>query len=188
MLKLYSSHHAPHQFSSVLQVCQLTELKQTKEWERYPNRFRLLCETLMPENMGKHYREWPAGKQKSSFSFKKITDRNTSWCTLMAQSPKTSQGGASRSSRVRLPSTDEDSAAYTVSTSTLATEVEAVTHALRWIASRGDSGTTRAIIVTDSMSLLQKVTVEWEAQTGMCRWSTSTFENSCECTALDMPG
>ena len=23
---------------SILQVCQLTELKQTKEWERYPNR------------------------------------------------------------------------------------------------------------------------------------------------------
>ena len=32
----------------------------------------------------------------------------------------------------------------------------------------------------------KKWKVEWEAQTGMCRWSTSTFENSCECTALDM--
>ena len=29
--------------------------------------------------------------------------------------------------------------------------------------------------------------MEWESQTGMCRWSTSTFENSCGCTALDMP-
>ena len=36
-------------------------------------------------------------------------------------------------------------------------EVEAVTHALRWIASRGDSQITYAIILTDSMSLLQKV-------------------------------
>ena len=34
---------------SILQVCLLTELKQTKEWERYPNRFRRLCETLLPE-------------------------------------------------------------------------------------------------------------------------------------------
>ena len=34
----------------------------------------------------------------------------------------------------------------------------------------------------------KKWKVEWElAQTGMCRWSTSTFENSCGCTALDMP-
>ena len=51
----------------------------------------------------------------------------------------------------------EDSAAYTVSTSSLTMKVEAVTHAHRWIASRGDSQTTRAIILTDSMSLLQKV-------------------------------
>ena len=35
--------------------------------------------------------------------------------------------------------------------------VEAVTHALRWIASRGDSRTTHAIILTDSKSSLQKV-------------------------------
>ena len=47
---------------SVLQVCLLTELKQTKEWERYPNRFRRLNETLLPENLGKHCRERPAGK------------------------------------------------------------------------------------------------------------------------------
>ena len=47
---------------SIRQVCQLAELKQTKEWERYPNRFRRLYETLLPENLGKHRREWPAGK------------------------------------------------------------------------------------------------------------------------------
>ena len=48
-------------------------------------------------------------------------------------------------------------AAYTVSTSSLTMEVESVTHALHWIASRGDSQTTHTIILTDSMSLLQKV-------------------------------
>ena len=37
---------------------------------------------------------------------------------------------------------DEDNAAYTVSTSSLTMELEAVTHDLRWIASRGDSRTT----------------------------------------------
>ena len=51
----------------------------------------------------------------------------------------------------------EDIAADTVSTFSLAMEVEAVTHALHWIALRGDSQTTHAIILTDSMSLLQKV-------------------------------
>ena len=50
---------------SMLQVCQLTELKQTKEWERYPNQFRHLYETLLPGNVGKHCPEWPAGKTQS---------------------------------------------------------------------------------------------------------------------------
>ena len=59
----------------------------------------------------------------------------------------------------------EDSAAYTVSTSSLTKEVEAVTYTLRWIVSRGDCQTTRAIGVMDSTSLLQKV--EWEARTGI---------------------
>ena len=51
----------------------------------------------------------------------------------------------------------EDSAVYTVSTSSLTMEVQAVTHALRWIASSGGSQTTQAIILADSMSLLQRV-------------------------------
>ena len=62
----------------------------------------------------------------------------------------------------------EDSAAYTVLTSSLTMEVEAVTHFLRWIASRGDSRTIHTIILIDSMSLLQKVksgmgSPEWNA-------------------------
>ena len=51
----------------------------------------------------------------------------------------------------------EDIAADTVSTSSLTMEVEAVTLALRWIASRGDSQTTHAIILTDSTSLIQQL-------------------------------
>ena len=54
--------------------------------------------------------------------------------------------------------THDDSAAYTISTSSLA--MKAVTHALCWIASRSDSQTTHAIIFSDSMSLLQKVKSE----------------------------
>ena len=33
----------------------------------------------------------------------------------------------------------------------------------------------------------KKWKVEWETRTEMCRWSTSTSENSCGCPALDMP-
>ena len=57
-----------------------------------------------------------------------------------------------------------------VSTPSLTMEVEAVTHALRWTASRGDSQTTHGVILTDSMSLLRykKCKVEWVAQTVEC--------------------
>ena len=68
----------------------------------------------------------------------------------MAQSPKTSQGGASLSNK-------EDSIAYTISASSLTVELEAVTHALRWIVSRGGCQTTHAITLADSVRLLQKV-------------------------------
>ena len=76
----------------------------------------------------------------------------------------------------------EDSAAYTVSTAGLTLEVEVVTYVFHWIASRGDSQTTHAVILTELAT---------KSGTGspdaMCRWSTSTLENSRGCTALDMP-
>ena len=75
----------------------------------------------------------------------------------------------------------EDSAVYTILTSSFTMELEAVTHNLRWIASRGDSQITHTIIFT---ACYKKCKVEWEAQTGMCRWSKSTFETYCGCTAL----
>ena len=75
----------------------------------------------------------------------------------------------------------EDSAAYTVSSSSLTMEVEAVTHALRWIASRGDSPTTHAIILT----AFNETATQSEKWNGMPR--VECAENSWGCAALDMP-
>ena len=52
-----------------LQVRQLTELKQTKLWERHPNLFRRLYETLMPENQERGVEKGQQAKwsQRSSF-------------------------------------------------------------------------------------------------------------------------
>ena len=38
---------------SMLQVCQLTELKQTKEWERYPNRPKQTQTDIPDRKLGK---------------------------------------------------------------------------------------------------------------------------------------
>ena len=58
-------------------------------------------------------------------------------------------------------------------------EAEAVTHAIRWVVSRGDTESDH----TSSYSQIQwacykKWRVEWEAQTGMCRWSTKLHPSS----------
>ena len=48
------------QICSILQVSQLTQVNQGV-W-KVPKRFRRLYETLLPENLEKHCREWPSGK------------------------------------------------------------------------------------------------------------------------------
>ena len=57
----------------------------------------------------------------------------------------------------------------TVTTSSLTMEVEAVTHAIQWLASQRDAQITHAIILTDSMNLLQKV----ESGMGCPDWHTA---------------
>ena len=49
----------------MLQVCQLTQLKQTKEWEKYPDRVWYISETLLSENLGRHCLERPASRTNS---------------------------------------------------------------------------------------------------------------------------
>ena len=51
-------------------------------------------------------------------------------------------------------------------------EVDAVTRALRWIASRGDSRTTQAIILTDPTILIQKV----KSGMGSPDWNVSIID------------
>ena len=70
------------------------------------------------------------------------------------------------SSKVRT-TIHEDSAAYTVVTSSFTMEAEVVTNALRWMASRSDSQTTHAIILSVSMSL------EMKSRMGSPDWNVS---------------
>ena len=129
---------------SVLQVCQLTELKQTTEWERYPNRFPHLYETLLPENLRKYCRQWPAGKTETET--KLLIQENSKPLDLIMYSDDSvtkDQSGWGFTVKQGATTIHEDSAACMVSTSSLTMKVEAVTCVLRWIASRGDSQTTR---------------------------------------------
>ena len=125
------------------------------------NRFRRLYETLLPENLGKQCREKPAGKTEPEI--KLLIRENSKPQDLIVYtdgSVTRDQSGWGFTVKQGETTTHENSGACTFSTSSFPTEVEAVTRAVRWIASRGDSRTADAIIFTDSMSLLQKVTCE----------------------------
>ena len=152
-----------------LQVWQLTELKQTQEWQRDPKWFHL-CDTLLPENLGEHCWEWPAGKMESEIKLLTWGNSKLQDLTVYTDGSVTKdQSGWGFTVEQGAATIHEDSAAYTVSTSSLTMEVEAVTHALRWIALRGDSQTTHVVILTDSMSLLQQV----KSGTGSPDWNAS---------------
>ena len=105
-----------------------------------------------------HCREWLAGKTESEI--KLLIQENSKpqdprvYTDALVTKDQSGWGFAVKQGAITI---HEDSAAYAVSTSSLTMEEETVTYALCWIASRGDSQTTYAIILTDSMSLLQKV-------------------------------
>ena len=85
--------------------------------------------------------------QKYKFLSKPTASHMASWCTRTAQSQRTvKQGGRT---------VHEDSGSHRVTTSSLTMEVEA--HAIQWLASQRDAQITHAIILTDSMNLLQNV-------------------------------
>ena len=66
-------------------------------------------------------------------------------------------------------SVHEHSGAHRVTTSSVTMEAEAVTHAIQWLASKRDTQITHAVILTDSMNLLQKV----ESGMGCPDWHTA---------------
>ena len=100
-----------------LLVCQLTELRQTREWERYPNRFWHLCETLLLGNLGlRHCREWPAGKTESEI--KLLLQENSKSQDLIVYTDGSvikDQSGWGFSVKQGVTTIRGDSAAYTVS-------------------------------------------------------------------------
>ena len=60
-------------------------------------------------------------------------------------------------------------------------EVQAVTHAIQWLASQRDTQITNTIILTDSMNLMQKV----ESGMGSPDWYTA-MQSSATKTSVDL--
>ena len=81
----------------------------------------------------------------------------------------------------------EDSGSHRVMTSSLTTEVEAVTHAILWLASQRDAQITHAIILTGSMNLLQKVKSGMAVPTDTQPCTVFGYKDFCGSTVLGTP-
>ena len=154
---------------SIQHVCSLTELKHVRDWEKRPVEFKPYYKTLLSENLGTQCREWPAGKTNTVHMLVEanskphdiviytdglVTRDRSGWGFTVKQGGRT---------------VHEDSGAYRVTTSSLTMEVEAVTLSIQWVACQRGPQITHAIILTDSMNLLQKV----ESGMGCPDWHTA---------------
>ena len=127
---------------SIQHVCSLTEVKQVRDWEKRPVKFKPYYKTLLSENLGTHCREWPAGETNAEVQM--LVEANSKPHGIVI---------------------------YTDGSVTRTMEVETVTHAIQWLTSQRDAQITHAIILTDSMNLLQKV----ESGMGCPDWHTAVY-------------
>ena len=164
---------------SIQHVCSLAGLKQVRDWEKRPVKFKPYYKTLLSENLGTHCREWPAGKTNAKVQM--LVEANSKPHDIVIYtdgSVTVKQGGRT---------VQEDSGAHRVTTSSLTMEVEAVTHAIQWLTSQRDSQITHAIILTDSMNLLQRWNLEWTAPTGTQPCTVFGCKDFCRSTVLGTP-
>ena len=141
---------------SIQQICKLTDLKSMKEWEEQPDALKHLYETLKPDNLGRHCREWPTGQTNAEIQT--IIEQNSKPQDVIIYTDGSVAAGRSGwgfTAKQRGTTIHEAGAAYPANTSSLTMEVEAVSQALQWIAHQ--TNITQAIILTDSMNLLQKI-------------------------------
>ena len=155
---------------SIQRVCSLTELKQVRDWEKRPVEFKPYYKTLLSENLGTHCREWPAGKTNAEVQMLVEANSKPHDIVIYTDGSVTRDwSGWGFTVKQDGGTVHEDSGAHRVTTSSLTMEAEAVTHAIQWLASQRDAQITHAIILTDSMNLLQKV----ESGMGCPDWHTA---------------
>ena len=132
--------------------------------------FKPYYKTLLSENLGSNCREWPA--EKTNAEVQMLVEANSKPHDIVIYtdgSVTRDRSGWGFTVKQDVRTVYEDSGAHRVTTSSLTMEVEAVTHAMQWLASQRDARITHAIILTDSMNLLQKV----ESGMGCPDWHTA---------------
>ena len=146
------------------------ELKQVRDWEKRPVKFKPYYKTLLSDNLGTHCREWPARKTNAEAQILVEANSKPHDIVIYTDDSVTKDWSCwGFTVKQRGWTVREDSGAHRVTTSILTMEVKAVSHAIQWLASQRDAHITHAVILTDSMNLLQKV----ESGTGCPNWHTA---------------
>ena len=152
---------------SIPHLSGLTELNLVGGFEKGPVEFKAFCKTLLPQSVFMHCREWPAGKtnvkikcsSQQATCYRDLHGRMSHKCLVWLGFHD--QAGYTKYTKT----VHEDSGVHEVTTSSQTMEVEAATHSIH----QRDAQITHAIILTDSMNLLQKV----ESGMGCPDWNTA---------------
>ena len=155
---------------SIQHVCSLTELKQVRDWEkRSVSEFKPYYKTLLSENLGMCCSEFPSGKANAEVQM--LVEVNSKPRDVIYTNGSVTRDRSGWGFTVKQGGriAHKESGAHRVTTSSLTMEVEAVTHAIQWLASQREAQVTHAIILTDSMNLLQNV----ESGMGYPDWHTA---------------
>ena len=136
---------------SIQHVCDLAELKEVGTGKNVQlSSSPTGNKTLLSENLGTHYRKWPAGKANAEIHM--LVEANSKShdiviCTGGSVTRDRSGWGFTVYQGGRIVYKDSG-----VTTSSLAMEVKVVTYAIQGLASRRDAQITHAIILTDSIN------------------------------------
>ena len=159
---------------SIQHVCGLAYLKPARDLEKRPVEFKPYYKALLLENLGTYCRKWPAGKANAEVQMLVETSSKPHDIVIYMDGSVTRDrsGWSSQSSRVEglYKKTVEPG----VRASSLTMEVDTVAHAIQWLASQRYAKITYAIILTDTMNLLQKV----ESGMGMPRLAHRDAQSS----------
>ena len=149
---------------TISQVCQLSELRDTKEWENQPRQLQHFYQVVETDHLGQHCRDWASGRTDAEI--RTIIEENTKPHDLIiytdgSVSREKKKSGWGFTAKQNGKTIHEDSAAHEHVTSSLTMEVEAVTHALQWLETHTCQTATYAMILTDSMNLIEKIKAGW---------------------------
>ena len=138
----------------------LAEIKQERDWVKRSVEFKPYYKTLLSENLGTHCREWQAGKANAEHQM--LVEANSKHDMVIYTDGSFTKDPSDWGFTVKQGgrTVHEDSRSHRVMTSSLTMEIEAVTHAIQWLASQRDAQITHAIILTDSMNLCKRWSLE----------------------------